>query len=152
MVIRRKIAASSAQFNNLIKASPSPHLAKNNFLALLDIGGAKAMAQIPRAELPNLFRVLGGSGFLSEVLIRQEKEWPNTFLRQIRIKRKSIAGHAAELNAAISDRIPFAEFCAALRQHKQREYLLIGARDLMPAVTMEETVQELSALAEAAID
>jgi glutamate-ammonia-ligase adenylyltransferase len=45
-----------------------------------------------------------------------------------------------------------AAFCAALRQHKQREYLRIGARDLMPSVTMEETVRELTALADASLE
>ena len=44
------------------------------------------------------------------------------------------------------------DFCVDLRRHKQREYLRIGGRDLMPSVTMEETVRELTALAEASLD
>src|SRR5438046_8222478 len=52
------------------------------------------------------------------------------------------------MNATMS----FSEFWTALRQHKQREYLRIGARDLMPAVTMEDTVRELTALAEASLE
>ena len=43
------------------------------------------------------------------------------------------------------------DFSAALRRHKQREYLRIGARDLLPSVSMEETVRELTALAEASL-
>ncbi|TMA56826.1 MAG: bifunctional [glutamate--ammonia ligase]-adenylyl-L-tyrosine phosphorylase/[glutamate--ammonia-ligase] adenylyltransferase, partial [Deltaproteobacteria bacterium] len=78
--------------------------------------------------------------------------WPELFLRQIKIARKSVSEHANEIHVATSDVATFVEFCAALRQYKQREYLRIGARDLMPSVTMEETVQELSALAEAALD
>ena len=39
-----------------------------------------------------------------------------------------------------------------LRRHKQREYLRIGARDLIASVTLEETVRELSALADASLD
>ncbi|MGN6720254.1 MAG: bifunctional [glutamate--ammonia ligase]-adenylyl-L-tyrosine phosphorylase/[glutamate--ammonia-ligase] adenylyltransferase, partial [Candidatus Binatia bacterium] len=46
----------------------------------------------------------------------------------------------------------FEEFSTALRCHKQREYLRIGARDLMASVTLEETVRELTALAEASLD
>jgi glutamate-ammonia-ligase adenylyltransferase len=57
-----------------------------------------------------------------------------------------------ELSTVINEAKSFDEFCAALRQHKQREYLRIGGRDLMPSVTMEETVRELTALAEASLD
>ena len=74
------------------------------------------------------------------------------FLRQINVAQTSAAEHAKELHVAIKNATTFAEFCAALRQHKQREYLRIGARDLMPSVTLEETVRELSALAEASLD
>ena len=65
---------------------------------------------------------------------------------------KTAAEHLRELEPAIKKTASFAEFCAALRRHKQREYLRIGARDLMASVTMEETVRELTALAEASLD
>ena len=39
-----------------------------------------------------------------------------------------------------------------MRKHKQREYLSIGARDLDPSVTIDETVRELTALAEASLE
>ena len=65
---------------------------------------------------------------------------------------KTAAEHLRGLEPAIKKTASFADFCAALRLHKQREYLRIGARDLMASVTMEETVRELTALAETALD
>jgi glutamate-ammonia-ligase adenylyltransferase len=139
-------------FQTLIDKSPSPRLAENNLSRLLDIGAPKALAKIPTSELADLFRLLGASSFLSDILIRQKDDWPEVFLRLIKIARKSAAEHAKELHFATKSAATFAEFCAALRRHKQREYLRIGARDLMPSVTMEETVRELTALADASLE
>jgi glutamate-ammonia-ligase adenylyltransferase len=139
------------KLDRLLGESPSPSLARNHLLRLLESGNSKALGKIPPAELPNLFRLLGGSAFLSDVLIRQGKNWPELFLHQIKVKQRSLAQHATDLDSLIDGAISFDEFCAALRQHKQREYLRIGAHDLMPSVTLEETVRELSALADASL-
>jgi glutamate-ammonia-ligase adenylyltransferase len=140
------------KFRELISASPSPQLAENNFLRLLDAGTLTVLGKIPLTELSALFRLLGASAFLSDVLMRQGRAWPDLFSRQLKIEQKHVAEHLTELQAKIEASGTFDEFCAALRQHKQREYLRIGARDLMSSVTMEETVRELSALAEASLD
>ena len=136
----------------LIKKSPSPALAETNLSRLMDNGSAKLLKQIAAADLPVLIGLLGASSFLSEVLIAERANWPELFQRQIKIKQKTATVHAMELDAAVKGSLSFDEFCAALRRHKQREYLRIGARDLMPSVTMEETVRELTALAEASLD
>ncbi len=152
-MINRKpsISRLPRKFQTLTTAGPSARLAKNNFLRLIEAAGAKAIDKIPAQSLPALFRLLGGSGFLSEVLIRQGKSWPALFLRQVKIKKKSVAEHDKELKAATRDSMSLEEFCALLRRYKQREYLRIGARDLMVEVPMEETVRELTALAEASV-
>jgi len=88
-----KFFASSSQrktIQRLLKLSPSPRLAENNLLHLLDSAGAKALAKIPGAELPNLFRLLGSSAFLGDVLIGQGKNWPELFLHQIKTKQKNL--------------------------------------------------------------
>ena len=136
----------------LIRQAPSPHLAQNNLSRLLDSGASKALEKIPNGELPRLFRLLGGSSFLSDILIRQKDHWPETFLRQINVAQKSAAQHSKELQLATQSAPTFVEFCAALRRHKHSEYLRIGARDLLPSVGMEETVRELSALADASLE
>ncbi len=134
-----------------MKVSPSPSLAEANLSRLIETAGAKSIDKIPSVQLPDLFRLLGGSAFLSEVLIRQGKNWPKLFLEQLKTAHKSAAHHLRELGPCARKADSIDEFCAELRRHKQREYLRIGALDLMPAVTMEETVQELTALAEASL-
>lgn len=145
-------AAWIRKYARLIQASPSPRTAQNHLLRLADASTKAAIDAIPRAELPHLVGLLGASGFLSDVLIRCGDDWPELFLRQIRTERKSVAEHIRELNDAMEDRFGFDEFCAALRRHKQLEYLRIGARDLIHGTTMEETVRELTALADASLE
>jgi glutamate-ammonia-ligase adenylyltransferase len=151
----RKSQRSSAlprQYLPFVKNSPSSSLAESNLSRLVESGGAKALDKIPRVDLPALFNVLGGSSYLSDILFRQGKDWPAFFLRQLRTEHKSVAAHLRELEPVRNNAESIAAFCAALRRHKQREYLRIGARDLMASVTMEETVRELTALADASLD
>ncbi len=151
----RKSFSSSLQvkkIERLLYKSASPSQARNHLLRLLEVGNAKVFDKVPGAQLPALSCLLGGSSFLSDVLIREGKNWPELFLRQTKTKQKSVAQHIKELDATVKDSSFFDEFCAALRRHKQREYLRIGARDLLPSVTMEETVRELTALAEASLE
>jgi [glutamine synthetase] adenylyltransferase / [glutamine synthetase]-adenylyl-L-tyrosine phosphorylase len=151
----RGLLLSSPQrekIDRLIKTSPSPALARSNLQRLIEAGGINALKRISEQHLPILLRLLGGSAYLSEILIRQGKDWPKLFLRQIQITQKSVAQQLADLKPLVKSAPSLGEFCAALRQHKQREYLRIGARDLMPSVTLEETVRELSALGDASLD
>src|SRR5215207_3917404 len=141
-----------ARLQQLLKKSPAPSLAKANFVRLLESGGAKSVNKIPSTDLPALARLLGSSAYLSDVLIQQGKNWPDLFLRQIQAEQKTVDQHLRDLEPVTAEARSFEEFCAVLRRHKQREYLRIGARDLEPSVTMEETVRELTALAEASLD
>ncbi len=149
---KTNLAKLPAKSSALIAGSPSPALAKTNLQRLIDVSDSTSLSKIPSGDHPKLFFLLGSSAFLSDVLIRDGGSWPILFLRQIETPMKTAAEHLRELEPAIKKTASFDEFCAALRRHKQREYLRIGARDLMPSVTMEETVRELTALAEAALD
>ncbi len=144
--------SSEARLQQLLKKSPAPSLAKANLVRLLESAGAKSVNKIPSTDLPALARLLGSSAYLSDVLIQQGKDWPDLFLQQIRSDQKTVDQHLRELEIISAEAKSFEEFCAGLRRHKQREYLRIGARDLDPSVTMEETVRELTALAEASLD
>ena len=151
----RKISSSPTRQQKIrtaIKNSPSPSLAENHLLRLFEISGTKAVGKIPAADLPALVRLLGSSSYLSDVLLRHGKDCCELFLRQIKIIQKRLSAHLADLEPAVKHSQSLEDFCAALRRHKQREYLRIGARDLMPSVTMEETVRELTALADASLD
>ena len=152
MAPRKSGSSLPKNFAKLIQASPAPQSAKNHLLRLIEASSASALEKIPAAELPALFRLLGGSAFLSDVLIREGANWPELFVRQIKTKEKSLAEHIQDLEAGVQTAASLEDFCAALRRHKQREYLRIGARDLMPEVTVEETVRELTALAEGALE
>ena len=120
----------------LIETSPSPSLAVNNLARLIEAGGRKALDRIPREDLFTLVRLLGSSTFLSDTLVRQGKNWPEVFLLQVRIAQKTTAQHLAELESLLTTGESFNEFCAGLRQHKQREYLRIGTRDLLSSVSL----------------
>jgi glutamate-ammonia-ligase adenylyltransferase len=148
----RRASRIPGNIRKLLQQSPSPALAENHFSRLVESGGSKGLAKIPAPELFSITRVLGSSAYFSEVLIQQGNDWPELFLRQLRTKQKTVAGHLAELMPAVEASRSLDEFCAALRKHKQREYLRIGARDLLPSVTMEETVVELTAFAEASLE
>jgi glutamate-ammonia-ligase adenylyltransferase len=147
-----KISERRRQYQRYLAACPSPTLAENNFYRLVQSNGAEALEKFSPDDLASLFGVLGGSSFLSEILIRQGAEWPDLFRRQIKNTQKEVADHLKELSAISKQVESFDDFCAALRQHKQREYLRIGGRDLMPSVTMEETVRELTVLADASLE
>jgi len=135
----------------LIRKSPSPALAVTNLEHLLEVT-PQALEKFPAQELPMLIQLLGSSSFLSDVVIREGSAWQDAFVRQVSVKQKTRAQHDSELEPMVKDSGSFEEFCAALRRYKQREYLRIGARDLMPSVALEETVRELTALAEATLD
>ncbi|HEX9445171.1 MAG TPA: bifunctional [glutamate--ammonia ligase]-adenylyl-L-tyrosine phosphorylase/[glutamate--ammonia-ligase] adenylyltransferase [Candidatus Binatia bacterium] len=136
----------------LVEKSPSPALARAHLSRLVESGGAENLARLPGADLPLLIRLLGASAFLSDVLIRRGKGWPQEFRRQIHTPEKSAAEHVAELARELGEESPLDEAARALRRHKQREFVRIGARDLRPAGRVEETTRELSALAEGSLE
>jgi glutamate-ammonia-ligase adenylyltransferase len=146
------VATQRQKIERLLRDTPSPSLARNHLLRLLEQGGVTALNKISVGNVPTLIRLIGSSSYLSDVLIRQGKNWPKLFLRQLKIKQQTVAEHMAELDPVVQSAKSLSEFCAGLRQHKQREYLRIGTRDLMSSVTLEETVRELTALAEASLE
>jgi glutamate-ammonia-ligase adenylyltransferase len=151
----RKILSSATldeKLEKLIPSSPSPALTENHLSRLLEMSDAKAISKLPAADLSALVRLLGSSSYLSDVLFRQGNDSCETFRRQIKLKQKTVSEHLADLESAVRQSQFLEEFSSALRRHKQLEYLRIGARDLMPSVTMEETVHELTALAEASLE
>ncbi|MDP6559550.1 MAG: bifunctional [glutamate--ammonia ligase]-adenylyl-L-tyrosine phosphorylase/[glutamate--ammonia-ligase] adenylyltransferase, partial [Candidatus Binatia bacterium] len=138
------------RIEQLIHGSPSPALAQATLQRLIDAGNPSSLAKIPDAYLPALFRVLGGSTYLSGLLVREEKAWPEFFLRQIKVPQRTTAEHISELAPLRKKEIQLEQLAKGLRRHKQREILRIGARDLSSA-TVQETMRELTALAEASL-
>jgi glutamate-ammonia-ligase adenylyltransferase len=149
-----KVFSSTAQNKQLelsLNQSPSPTLARNQLARLIENHGIASFKKIPAGELPALVRLLGSSAYLSDLLLAQGRQWPEVFLRQLATAAKSTDEHLRELQEAVTASQSLDDFCVALRRHKQREFLRIGARDLLPSLPMEETVRELTALAEGAL-
>lgn len=136
----------------LIKKSPSPSLARVDLARLVESGGPGPWKKFPKSHLPALFQLLGGSAYLSDILIREGKIWPRLFLQQVSLQRKSAAGHLAELSAVLNEAGSLEQAATAMRRHKQRDFLRIGARDLSGAASVEDTLGELTSLAEASLE
>ncbi|MEE9550081.1 MAG: bifunctional [glutamate--ammonia ligase]-adenylyl-L-tyrosine phosphorylase/[glutamate--ammonia-ligase] adenylyltransferase [Candidatus Binatia bacterium] len=143
--LRRKI-------EQLISESPSPALAQAIFMRLLEASGPGSLNKIPKGYLPDLVRLLGSSATLSDLLIQKGRAWPALFLKQIKIPQKSTAKHLSELSHLSKRGVSFDQLACGLRQYKQLEILRIGTRDLSPSVPVDDTMRELTALAEATLE
>jgi glutamate-ammonia-ligase adenylyltransferase len=144
--------SQNAAIERLIKQSASPASARAHLQRLIQSGGRKSLDALPQGDLPLLIRLLGASAYLSDALIRRGRSWPEIFHEQIHTPNKSAADYIAEISLKLSEASSLDEVGAALRRHKQREYIRIGARDLAPQHSVEETVRELTALAEGSLE
>lgn len=134
-----------------IVAAPDPTLAAANVSRLLEHGcGSGTVFALP-ALCQDLLFVLGSSEHLASVLFNQGEAWEAAFLADRQSSDKTVDAHLTALRAQLSLDLPDDEFLRGLRLYRNREYLRIGTRDLLAVATLEETVRDLSALAEAAV-
>ena len=99
------------------------------------------------ALLDPLLRVLGSSQALATTLFTVADAGLDWFRKSLEIERVSASEHVSELGGEAPD--PRSEdLPALLRRHKRRHVLRIGARDVLRLATVEETMREISALAE----
>ena len=122
-------ATQRQKIERLLKETPSPSLARNHLLRLLEQSGVKALNKVSAGHVPTLIRLIGSSSHLSDVLIRQGKNWPELFLRQIKVPQKSVAEHLAELIPQIKESKSLDDFCAALRSHSSGN-MSVSAREI----------------------
>src|SRR5207302_5549154 len=95
--------------------------------------------------------VCGASPALTTVLLSVPGVDAAWFEKALALDSRSPAEHVAELSAAAASPVA-PELSALLRRHKRRHVLRIGARDLLGLAPITETVRELSALAQGAIE
>ena len=138
------------RLKRLARAAASPDRALVQLGRLVESGDAGLESLTP-ADLRILLLVLGGSDYLGNVLINEGDAWAETFLRSIRTGPRSAAGHAAEFGRVTRQETP-ERFHRRLRRHKRREFLRIGARDLGSLAPVDETMGELTTLADFALD
>lgn len=140
------------KIEQFIEKSPSPSLARANLVRLIQSGGFSPWKKFPETYFPTLLQLLGGSAYLSDILIREGKKWPRLFLQQVPLRQKTSADHLSELSPIVKEATSLDQVAAAVRQHKQIDFLRIGARDLSGAASVEETMRELTSLAEATLE
>ncbi len=139
------------RMERLIQDSPSPTLAQSNLPRLIEAAGIESIQKVPDDYLPALLRLLGGSAYLSEILVRMGSDWPKVFVEAIRVPQKSLSEHLSELSYLSVQEVAYDQLAGGLRQHKQRQMLRIGARDLSSLASPIETMRELTTLAEASL-
>ncbi len=115
---------------------------------------------LPAAEAPpapgrvaSLLRLLGGSPALAGALVAEGAAWPALVAAVHEVPARGPDAQRAALAAAgASGPLSRADLQAALRRHRRRELVRIGGRDLLGLASVEDTVRELSALAEGVLD
>jgi glutamate-ammonia-ligase adenylyltransferase len=114
---------------------------------------AAAQPALAPDEVGALLRVLGGSPALASALATEEAEWPEAFRPTLHEERRDAEAHRRALEAlGVSGPLPRERLQSRLRLYCRREQVRIGGRDLLGLATVDQTVRELSALADAVIE
>lgn len=139
------------RLTRLAQSAPSPHSALVQLGRLVETGGRRPLAELAPRDLRILLQVLGGSAYLSDILIRHGDSWADAFMQAVHTDSKPLARHAADFGDLVREETP-EQFHQRLRRHKQREFLRIGARDLGSLASVEETMGEVTTLADFALE
>lgn len=99
-----------------------------------------------------LLHLLGSSPAWANALIAEGAGWGALLDVIHHVDRRDEAAHVEQLRlAGAKGPLPRAELQRVLRAHRRRELVRIGGRDLLGLATVDDTVRELSALADATI-
>ncbi len=156
----RVLAAAAACGEWLEAAPPGPILAGLSVTA--DPAGAlhvlrqlleETRPALTSAEVVALLRLLGGSPALAKALAAEGAGWPAVLRGLLAEERRDAAAHRDALDAlGVAGALPRETLQARLRLYRRRELLRVGGRDLLGLATVDDTMRELSALADAVID
>ncbi|PLX85028.1 MAG: bifunctional [glutamate--ammonia ligase]-adenylyl-L-tyrosine phosphorylase/[glutamate--ammonia-ligase] adenylyltransferase [Desulfuromonas sp.] len=130
-----------------------PDLALNNLERLTETVAATDLQRVlNRADrCRQLLTILGGSPFLTSILLRKPDYFAGLFKRSELDQQRDQAAMLADLREVIPVDADFEALQAGLRRFKAREMLRIGGRDLCGLADLVETTAELSALAAATL-
>ncbi|MFQ5736177.1 MAG: bifunctional [glutamate--ammonia ligase]-adenylyl-L-tyrosine phosphorylase/[glutamate--ammonia-ligase] adenylyltransferase [Thermodesulfobacteriota bacterium] len=134
---------------------PSPDGALNNIEAIsAALPEGLILDSLARREetIDRLVTVCGSSMYLSNTLARNPILYRWIFAGAGLEGTKDLAAFRRELEIRTRNEQDADSMARALRQYKHKEFLRIGARDLLGISSLEETVGELSDLASAALD
>jgi [glutamine synthetase] adenylyltransferase / [glutamine synthetase]-adenylyl-L-tyrosine phosphorylase len=148
-LVKRLPAASAEEVANALASAGDPVAALHGIVRLLDAGGGTP----EEGQVGPLLRLLGGSPILSGTLAGEGERWPALFATVLQVARRSGADHRqAMARDGVQGPLSREELQAGLRRHRRREMVRIGGRDLLRLATVDETVREISALAEGVIE
>lgn len=138
----------------LAKGAPSPDSALNNLEAVIKGRDTRSLSGFLKDEknLGRLITITGSSPFLSGILAREPGFFNWLFCSGGINEKKSFPVFNGELRAVTEGGGDFDAFARALRVYRQKEFLRLGARDLLGLAPMEEITGELSDLADAFLE
>lgn len=136
-----------------LKNSPDPDMAFNNFERFVQSQGARSVFYKMLDENRQLVRLLvaigGHSQFLSDIVTAH----PDTLGEVVRAgaleKRKTADEFRREIAAKIAGVTDLSEIMQSLRRYKKGEIVRIGVKDILSIASLEETLGEISSLADA---
>jgi glutamate-ammonia-ligase adenylyltransferase len=131
-----------------LSAAADPVAALHGLARLGEAGGPPP----PPGRVAPALRLLGGSQALAGVLAGEGAAWPALLEAVTDVPRRAAAAHRTALAAAgATGPLARETLQSALRRYRRREQVRIGGRDLLGLAEVDETVRELSALAEGVI-
>jgi glutamate-ammonia-ligase adenylyltransferase len=130
-------------------ATGEPVAALHALTRLREHGGEQPLGE----RLGPLLRLLGGGPALANAVFAEGEAWP-ALLDDVLVgpRRDPIVHTVALASAGARGPIPREQLQTVLRRHRRRELARIGGRDLLGLTTLEETVREISVLAEGTIE
>ncbi|HBO84510.1 MAG TPA: bifunctional [glutamate--ammonia ligase]-adenylyl-L-tyrosine phosphorylase/[glutamate--ammonia-ligase] adenylyltransferase [Deltaproteobacteria bacterium] len=146
---------------NYSALSPSPSDSLNNLEKIASKAGEDVIRLLcgDNNSLRQLVFISGSSNFLSNILAKNGSGTDYLFKGKGLYIKKELEAFSAELEEAIkeskwsygsNDHLKY--IARTLRLYREREYLRIGARDILNIASMAETTLELSDLASACLD
>jgi glutamate-ammonia-ligase adenylyltransferase len=134
--------------------SPSPDGALNNLESIAVACGNSVITELLKEpdNLTRLVTIAGSSHQLSSFLRKYPGSLTELLIEGGLYKSKAAEEILAEATAATEASAEQVEFERAIRVYRNREYLRLGARDLLSLSTVQELTRELSDLASASLE
>ena len=139
-------------WDKILRAAPDPQRAAGYFEKLKATGARAALKSAGAEQARIIAAVLGGSQYLSELLIAHP-DWVARCLEFEMLQHpRQLQGLRREVDGLLRGAGDDTAALAALREFKQREMLRIAARDLARLGNVTDITLELSNLADVCLD
>lgn len=132
---------------NYAALSPSPSDSLNNLERIASSCKEEMLKPLASSLKPLAF-IAGASNFLSNILCKDSSNLEYLFIKDGLNIKKDIEIFSKELDETASSE----NLAKDLRLYREKEYLRIGARDVLNLASMKETTLELSDLASSCLD